>query len=68
MCNDIFDDFVKMRALDAAFAKLKSIIVDDIVTSGIAFRRTYSKLVRVDGKECGIFGGIRLSQLPANNE
>ena len=41
--NDIVDDFVTMRALDAIFATLKSIvdyeIVYDIVTCGIAFRR-----------------------------
>ena len=40
--NDIVDDFVTMRALDAIFVTLKSIvddeIVDDIVTCGIAFR------------------------------
>ena len=35
--NDIVDDFVTMRALDAIFATLKA-IVDDIVTCGMAFR------------------------------
>ena len=35
--NDFVDDFAMMRALDAIFATLKS-IVEDIVTCGIALR------------------------------
>ena len=68
--NDIGDDFVTMRALDAIFAMLKSIvddfILDDIVTCGIALR--HAKLSSVSPQILHLLHLLLLQPIENYNE